>query len=224
MPLRKVFDCSRESEGKGAEFSFIGGEHAANLAGVPASMKRAVGAANYRRHKPPIGLDVVRSARTMKLPFKGQSVLPVRPYIRLRVFTLLRSLGLEVDESDVMPAGMRDAEVLRLLQQHRPSVLLIPFHAHRDASGAPLNGLDILPRLRELPHLAATPIVMPISEIGEASFDLLVSREHPGSELSAVLERTFLLRTRELDAPNLTERLERHLSTYLKVPKTSGLG
>ena len=155
----------------------------------------------------------------MKLPFKGQSVLPVRPYarhIRIRVFALLRSLGLEVDDSDVIPAGMRDAEVIGLLQQQRPSVLLIPFHAHRDASGAPLNGLGILVRLRDVPHLAATPIVMPISEIGEASFDLLVSREEAGSELSAVLERTFLLRTRELDAPDLAARLERHLAGYLR--------
>jgi hypothetical protein len=166
--------------------------------GVSGASRRAiVGVVSFRRHR----------------------VLPVRPYapsIRARVFALLRSLGLEVDEGGSIPARTRDDEVMSRLRGLSPSVLLVPFHAHRDDRGEPVNGLGILVRLREIEHLASVPVVMPVSGVGEAAFELLRSRGGP--ELDSVLTRTFLLRTSELDGPELGSRLEVHLARFLGPP------
>jgi hypothetical protein len=54
------------------------------------------------------------------MSLRGFSVLPVRPYarhIRVRVFSLLRSVGLEIDETNAIPAGTRDDEVIARLRR-----------------------------------------------------------------------------------------------------------
>ncbi len=94
-------------------------------------------------------------------------------------------------------------------------MLLIPFHAHRDDRGQPVNGLGLLRRLREIQHLATVPVVMPISGVGVAAFELMLSREETGSEVSLVLERTFLLRAHDLDAPDVATRLGTHLARFI---------
>lgn len=139
------------------------------------------------------------------------------------MFALLRSLGLEVDEGASIPTRTRDDEVMSRLKGLRPSVLLLPFHAHRDVRGEPVNGLGILVRLREIDHLASVPVVMPVvSGVGEAAFELLRSRGGP--ELDSVLARTFLLRTSELAAPDIGPRLEMHLAQFLAAPRRVTLG
>ncbi len=141
-------------------------------------------------------------------------VLPVRPYarsIRERVFALLRAAGLEVDEVQMVPPGTPDAEALKRIEQRQPDVLLIPFHAHRDAHGVVVNGLGLLSELGVRPRFARTPVVMPVSGMGEAAFELMLSRLEPGSVLAAALERTFLVRPFDLDDVGTPDRLKQHL-------------
>lgn len=149
---------------------------------------------------------------------RGLKVLPVRPYarsIRERVFALLRAVKLEVDEVNTVPPGTTDLEAIQQIERLHPDVLLVPFHAHRDHHGAAVNGLELLTKIGERPRFARTPFVMPVSGMGEAAFDLLITRVDAGEPLAAALERTFLLREKDLDDRATRPRLAQHLARWL---------
>ncbi|HJL20426.1 MAG TPA: hypothetical protein RMH99_32465 [Sandaracinaceae bacterium LLY-WYZ-13_1] len=121
-----------------------------------------------------------------------------RPYtarIRSRVFGILERCGLRPADDDVLPAGLSDDEVLARLEPSTGLVLLIPFHAHRDARGQTLNGLDLIRRLREeRPGFERTPVLCPISNVGLAAASLMLSRYD-----EALFERVLFLHEDELD-------------------------
>jgi hypothetical protein len=140
--------------------------------------------------------------------------MPIRPYavhIRERVFSLLESLGFSVERERFIPSKLSNREVRRRLEQIEAELLLIPFNAHRDSDGQPVNGLEVLALVAQVPALAEVPIVMPLSPMGEAAHELLLSRVAAESGVREVLARTILLRTTELPiagtAAGLAEKL-----------------
>jgi len=146
-----------------------------------------------------------------------QRVIVVRPYparIRRKVFGILRSVGLSIVDADIIAAGTSDDEVMARLAREGPcAALLVPFHAHRDANGDLVNGLEVLRRLPgEAPRLVDTAVFCPISRMGRAAADLMLTRSKESGGLDrAELSKVLFLHEGDLDAPEIGDRVRRHV-------------
>lgn len=125
-------------------------------------------------------------------------LVAVRPYddrIRGPVFTVLERLGYDRTRAVVFAAGTPDDEVLAALAlTPTPDALLVPFHAHHDHAGRPLDGLTTLLAARaRVPSLAPVPVMMPVSQVVLAAVQLRIAKldasEHAGIH---VVEETEL--------------------------------
>lgn len=135
---------------------------------------------------------------------RGVAVRPYARQIRARVFSLLTTTGVRVDDADVVEAGTPDREVLESLGERRCDVLVVPFHAHNDRDGNAVHGLDVIARVRaELPLHRSTPIICPISNVGLAAAGLMLSRM--GEE---ALGPILFLHEDELDDAGITSLVE----------------
>jgi len=139
---------------------------------------------------------------------KRLRIVAIRPYsarIRSQVFATLDALGARVETA--VEEGATDDEALKAVRGAQADVLLIPFHAHRDRTGALVHGLRLIERIRaEIPAHASTPILCPISTVGLAAAGLLAARVG-----EPVLEGVLLIHEDELSEAELPVVIERFL-------------
>lgn len=148
-----------------------------------------------------------------------EKVLVVRPYgrqIRERMFGHLEKAGLSIDEVDVIQAGTPNRAAVTSIRSRPNHVLLVPFHAHVDHDGEQVNGLDVLQLLDEEGGLDA-PALMPVSKVGMAAAQLMMSGGGSGGKLSlSARDRILFIDEEELDDPGLFRRIEAHLRRFAR--------
>jgi len=117
-----------------------------------------------------------------------------------------------MDGAHIIPPKTSDDEVLRELRGTAARTLLVPFHAHRDAAGVLVNGLEILQRLDdECPAHRESVMFMPISAMGMSSVTLMLSRDTESDGLAEqVRKRTLFMPEEELDRPGMSARVREH--------------
>ena len=135
-------------------------------------------------------------------------VRPYGPRIRQRVLALLERCGLVVLEADVISKGTSDERVIERLRERPPEILLIPFHAHRDARGAGLNGIALA---AALPGPASVPILMPASAVALPGARLRLSPLAPHPLSDALRARILLLDEGTLELPATVAAILRHI-------------
>jgi hypothetical protein len=136
-----------------------------------------------------------------------ERVLVVRPYgarVRAKAFALLEKVDLVVDEGSIIPDGTPDAEAVQVAATARRRVLLVPFHAHADRTGRPVDGLGFVRAL-----VAAAPhrdlrVLMPVSRFGAATVALA---QDTGTIPACVL----VLSEDELDRLETVARVRAHV-------------
>ncbi len=132
-------------------------------------------------------------------------VRPYSPRIRTRMIDHLRRAGLVIPEGHVVPIGATDDEAVRATIELGDAILLVPFHARRDARGEIADGITFLRALARalssLPHR----VLMPVSRFGAAGLELaLASSDLP-------LERVLIITEDELDDRSLAARIRLHV-------------
>lgn len=142
------------------------------------------------------------------------SAIAVRPYrrgIRDKVFELLERVGCFIREEDVIVAGTSDEDAVRRVVSAMPRILLVPFHAHRDAEGRMLDGMSFLRALADASGADFRwRVVMPVSGQGAAS--LALTRSGSTMLLEPEVESAILtLEESQLADPATESRLERFL-------------
>lgn len=101
----------------------------------------------------------------------------VRPYntrIRDRVVSLLERVGCSFDEKHLVLAGTGDTEAIEQVVSMKNRLLLLPFHAHRDPQGQPIDGISFFEQLvadRERGWQA----LMPTTDFGRAALGLRIN-------------------------------------------------
>jgi len=132
----------------------------------------------------------------------------VRPYsqrIRSRMVAQLRRAGLWVSPDHVVPVRATDRQAVTATLAFGNAVLLVPYHARRDAAGAISDGISFLRALHrtldDLPHR----VIMPVSLFGAAGLEVALS----STELP--LDRVLLVTEGELDDHALAWRIRSHV-------------
>lgn len=126
----------------------------------------------------------------------GPRLMVVRPYlarVRTRVFALLRSAGLDPADALRVEMGPPDDEAIAAIIEADPDVLLVPFHAHRDAEGNRLDGLTLCGRLHETAGASLAPVLMPITPMASASLRLMAGSGERAALFTELLERRILV-------------------------------
>ena len=148
-----------------------------------------------------------------------REVTVLRPYgdrIREKVFTLLEKAKLHIDPSKVLSPKLSDDEIVEQMRGRRVEVLLIPFHALRDAGGKRTNGVELLQRLEaEVPESHEAPVLMPVSMFGSAAVSLMLNQDRPNPRVSAeTSKRVLVLEEDHLDDPDMVEKIRRHVHGF----------
>jgi hypothetical protein len=98
----------------------------------------------------------------------------VRPYgegIRVRVFSFLASMQLDLADGQIVEPGTPDDEAARMIDGFDADLLLLPFHLHRDRDGRAVDGVGVALQLSPAFMRRRVPILMPVSGFSEgASF------------------------------------------------------
>lgn len=153
-------------------------------------------------------------------PFGGVApqVVVVRPYttrLRRRVWDMLRQAGLDMDEALQIPATTSDHEAVALVLETRPDALLVPFHAHRDPDGTPLDGLTFCRRLAQTPGARPLPVLMPVSRMAAANLRLSShAGEHAALHTELLETRILVLEDEVLEDPDTPARVVDHLRAH----------
>ncbi len=138
---------------------------------------------------------------------KRRSALAVRPYadpLRKRVFGLLSGLGIEMQAPAELGDGTTNAQAVRYVADHRPDVLVVPFHVVRGPAGERTSGLELLLALRrEHPSFSDVPVVMPVSIFAHVAFEAAWRQAMPAC--------VFVLFEHELDRAETRLALRRFL-------------
>ena len=104
-----------------------------------------------------------------------RKALAVRPYpgqLRQKVFRLLASVEVAVEAPPELGGSAGNDDIVRVLAEQRPELLLIPFHVVRNGGGERTTGLELLARLRqEVPRFRAIPVIMPVSLYARLAFE-----------------------------------------------------
>lgn len=148
----------------------------------------------------------------------GPTIVVVRPYttrLRRRVWAMLRQAGLDMDEALQIPSTTPDEEAVAQVINVKPDLLLVPFNAHRDPGGTPLDGLTFCRHLTQTPGTRPLPILMPVSRMAAANLRLS-SHAKPHAELYAELLRTriLVLEDDDLEDPKTPARVVDHLRAH----------
>jgi hypothetical protein len=120
-----------------------------------------------------------------------QRVVLVRPYwtgVRSRVAAALARAGLDLRDAEVIAAGTPDDDACRRVLTSGVRILVVPLHAHRDPSGAPLDGLSFLRLLRSRAPERAHRVLMPVSRFAAPAISLAASRGEPGEGVLVLTE------------------------------------
>lgn len=147
-----------------------------------------------------------------------RNVTAVRPYedeenIRSKVFAHIAQAGLELAPKDIIPPGTTDDDALLIVLKRPTHVFLVPFHAHRDASGALITGLEFLKRLdSEAPQLARCPVLMPVTTTAEAVVSAYLSS--PTRRVGALSERVLVLPETRLGDSALADEIRSHVARW----------
>lgn len=143
-------------------------------------------------------------------------VTVVRPYaerIRKKMFAQIEKAGLEIRLDNVIAGSTPDDEALRILEGRGDHVFLIPFHAHLDADGKEVNGLDFANRLhKEYAGLRQCKILMPASTFAAASAQLRFANLARFGLDEGLGERVMVITEDELEDTTLPERIRQHVS------------
>jgi len=149
---------------------------------------------------------------------EGTRVLIVRPYptrMRTRVFTLLHSAMLDMNSGRQIPAGTSDADAIEGIMETKPDVLLVPFHAHRDAQGQRLDGLTLCGKLYGILGASPIPVLMPVTPMAGASLRLMTHTGKHADLYRDLLERHILLvPDGEVDEHETIPRVVAHLRRH----------
>ncbi|MCH9671798.1 MAG: hypothetical protein K0U93_10170 [Gammaproteobacteria bacterium] len=90
----------------------------------------------------------------------------VRPYPQpLRRTLVLQLAGLGLQPGISISSGTPDAPAARRVMESNPSVLVLPFHQHRDWDGHRVTGFGIAYRLGDEFVARNIPILMPVDDI-----------------------------------------------------------
>lgn len=145
------------------------------------------------------------------LPHVLPRVMLVRPYgarVRERVYSLLRRVGLPVDDGIRIPVGTPDAEAIAQIVQAQPEVLVVPFNAHRDSHGERLDGLTLCRLLAQTPDAPAAPVLMAVTQMSAANLQLMTSSgEHAAAHRELLAHRILVLTEDEVDDPDAPARV-----------------
>ncbi|MEM9455954.1 MAG: hypothetical protein AAGF11_17370 [Myxococcota bacterium] len=146
------------------------------------------------------------------------TIVVVRPYttrLRRRVWAMLRHAGLDMDQALQIPSTTPDEEAVAQIISARPDLLLVPFNAHRDPDGAPLDGLTFCRRFTQTPGTRPLPILMPVSRMAAANLRLS-SHAEPHAKIYAELLQTriMILEDDQLDDPKTPARVVDHLRAH----------
>jgi hypothetical protein len=138
------------------------------------------------------------------------AVRPYAPRIRKRVFDHMAKAGCPILPENVIAAGTADAEAVRFVLTQKSSVLLVPFHAHRDTEGRKVDGLTFLGALDQASVAFVWHVVMPVSTFATPAVTAMFTR---GDVPARARDRILLLQEDELDDPAATERIRRHVGS-----------
>ncbi|MGE0327780.1 MAG: hypothetical protein AB7S68_36045 [Polyangiaceae bacterium] len=121
-------------------------------------------------------------------------VRPYAPRLRSQVVELLRAAGVAPQDTLAIPKGTPDREAIKQVRQVRASLLVVPFHAHRDEDGVRVNGLALAERLlEEVPRCLHTPMLVPVSAAGLPAALLALTAAGPRAATPAVREHVLLI-------------------------------
>ncbi len=140
-----------------------------------------------------------------------QQVVVVRPYgkrIRDLVFGLLEEFGCDMEHAMKVAPGTSDQAAIDEVIHSRATVLLVPFHGHRDETGSMINGLTFLAKLVEQKGSCPWRVVMPVSRVGRAGFMLAEARladKTFGGQLTVVL-------VEEISETITRKQIQKHLA------------
>lgn len=153
--------------------------------------------------------EATGSIRTLRI--QAIAVRPYRRAVRDKVFDLLERVACFVRDEDVIPAGTSDAHAVARVLAARERVLVVPFHAHRDANGQMLDGMSFVRALADASqHRFRWQIIMPVTGQGAAGLEL--ARSGSTQLLDPEVERSLLtLDGAALENPATEARLERFL-------------
>lgn len=139
-------------------------------------------------------------------------VRPYAPRIRKKMFGHIEKAGLVIDPANIIAGSTPDDEALEILSGRRDHVFLIPFHAHLDADGKEVNGLDFANRLHaDYPSLRHCKILMPASTFAAASAELRFANLARFGLQEELGNRILLITEDELDEPDLADKIRRHV-------------
>ncbi len=145
-------------------------------------------------------------------------IVVVRPYrarMRSRVFAALEQAGLKMDGATEIPQGTPDDETRERIVQADPDVLLVPFHAHRDAQGNRLDGLTLCRLLHETATAPSAPVLMPVTRMAMASLRLMsVSGPHAALHRTLLDGKILTLADDEVDLAPTPARIMAHLRRH----------
>jgi hypothetical protein len=138
--------------------------------------------------------------------------LAVRPYherIRERVFLALQRAGCAISLSDVIRAGTSDDEAVTRVLASSHRVLLVPFHAHKDAQGRPVDGVQFVTKLAARAKAWRWRVLMPVSPYAAPAVSMAMSAAAPGSPLAR--GEVLFMPEAELDDPELPAKIRKHV-------------
>lgn len=135
----------------------------------------------------------------------------VRPYgkrIRELVFDLLEEFGCDMEHATKIAPGTPDQAAIDEVIHSRATVLLVPFHGHRDETGTMINGLTFLTKLVAQKGSCPWRVVMPVSRVGRAGFMLAEAR---------LADKTFggqltVVPVEEISKSGTREHIQKHLA------------
>lgn len=136
------------------------------------------------------------------------AVRPYAPRIRERVFEHMRAAGCPIPPDGIVEAGSSDAAAVRFVLTQKSSVLLVPFHAHRDTEGHKVDGLSFLRALDQASFAFVWHVVMPVSTFAVPAVTAMFTREEVPARAR---DRILLLPEDELDDLATTDRIRRHV-------------
>jgi hypothetical protein len=142
--------------------------------------------------------------------FPTMAVRPYRERIRERVFTALQRAGCVIAPNDIVPAGTSDEDAVARVLGSTHRVLLVPFHAHKDPQGRPVDGMQFITRLEASAPSWRWRVVMPVSSVAAPAVSIAMSSAAAGTPFAR--GDVLFMPEAELDDPALLTRIRRHLA------------
>ena len=125
---------------------------------------------------------------------------------------MLGACDVDIEHPRTIPPGTSDTEALKVLKAEWKGVLLAPYHAHRDAGAAPINGVDLVAQFALRNDLTSMgPVFMPVTQLGEARLNFRLAAVRRVECLKPLVDRILVLNTERLSHPELARSIKTHL-------------